>query len=159
MVWFTIPGWDNELRFQLIGEVSMFKKQVKCINCGFLGILSIRGVQDTILTWDEISPRDRSDLSGVYKNTGLSIGCSRGQDHIIADVPPHGKPISQENLLQNAYLARRCVYYYSYNPGYTPEQHLELLRERSHRRFLIIVTLLSAAVGAAIATLVNLVWS
>lgn len=138
----------------------MFKKQVKCINCGFLGVLGIRGgLYDAISTWDEISPPDRTDLSGVYKDTGLSVRCSRGQDHIIAGVPPPGKPIPNENILQNAYLVRKCVYYYPYNPGYTPEQHLELLRERTHRRFLIIVTLLSAAIGAAIATIVNLVWS
>ena len=116
------------------------------------------GLHDFFTTWNEISPSDRADLSGGHKDTELFIGCSRGQDHIIAGVPASSKPIPHEAVLRNAYLDRRCVYYYQYNPGYTPEQHLELLRERTQRRFLIIVSLLSAAVGAAIATLVNLVW-
>lgn len=138
----------------------MFNKQVKCTNCGFLGVLHMRGgLHDFFTTWNEISPPDRADLSGVYKDTGLSVGCSRGQDNIIAGQSPTEKPINQEALMHNAYLPRKCRYFFQYNPGYTPEQHLELLKERTHRRFLIIVTLLSAAVGAAIATLVNLIWA
>ena len=127
----------------------MFKKQVKCSECGFLG------TQDGLTS--ELSPYDRLDLSKFL--TSLWITCFRGQDHIIAGIPQPDKPISQENLIKNSYITRRCSYYYPYNPGHTTEQHLELLKERTQRRFLITVSLISAGVGAAIATLVNLVWS
>ena len=136
----------------------MFKKQVKCIECGFLGLNSIRGFQDPVLVMDEILPQNRINLAESYKEIELPVGCSRGQDHIIAASPPLGKAGHQEKILQNVYLDRKCMYYYPYNPGYTPEQHLELLRERTQRKFLIIVSVLSATVGAAIATIVNLVW-
>lgn len=94
----------------------MFKKQVKCSECGFLG------TPDGLSS--EISPYDRSDLSKFL--SGLYVGCTRGQDHIIAGTPSADQPISQENLVKNAYLVRKCKYYYPYHPGYTPEQHLEL---------------------------------
>lgn len=137
----------------------MFKKQVKCSECGFLGVLNLRGgLHDVFTEWNELSPSDRADLSGA-KDAVLFVGCSRGQDHIIAGVSASSKPVPYEALFKNVYLYRRCVYYYPYNPGFTPEQHLELLRERSYRRFLIIVALLSATVGAAIATLVNFIWA
>ena len=135
----------------------MFKKQVKCAECGFLGTL-VLGLDD-VVRWQEIHPEQRSDLLEIYKDAPLHIGCMRGQDHLIAGAPQPGKPINREKLLRNSYEPRKCVYFYHYNPGYTPNQHLELLRERTQRRFLIIVTILSAAVGAGIATLVNLVWS
>lgn len=127
----------------------MFKKQVKCSECGYLSTLD--GLTP------EISSFDRSDLTKFLSS--LYVSCFRGQDHLIAGIPPPGKPISQENLIKNSYLPRRCKYYYPYNPGYTPGQHLELQRERTQRRFLIIVSLLSAAVGAGIATAVNFIFS
>lgn len=54
---------------------------------------------------------------------------------------------------------RKCLCFFPYNPGYTPKEHLELQQGSKQRRFLIIVSIVSAAVGAAIATAVNLIWS
>ncbi|MFC1911704.1 hypothetical protein ACFLXG_00900 [Chloroflexota bacterium] len=131
----------------------MFKKKVKCINCGFLGIYS--GSPKPHL---EISPRDRSDLS-LNATVRFMITCLRGQNYLIAGITSPGESITHEALHNGSSIPRYCKYYYPFNPGHTPEQHLELLRERTQRRFLILVSLLSAVVGAVIATLVNLIWS
>ena len=101
---------------------TMFKKQVKCIECGFLGESEIGG-------WDEISVQTRANLVEAYKDFPISVQCLRGQDHVIAGMPPPGKSINYEALICNSYQPRKCIYYYPHNPGFTPEQHLELLRE------------------------------
>jgi len=129
----------------------MFKNQVKCTECGFLGTPGIG--YDNVYRWNEIQTEARMNLSETL-NDALPVSCMRGQNYAIAGVVPLERPISQAQLLKNMCLARKCMYYYPYNLGYSPEQHLELLRERTQRRFLIIVTLLSAAVGAGIATVV-----
>ena len=128
----------------------MFKKQVKCSECGFLGGQTGES--------SELLPYDRTDLK-KFLSSQLYVECYRGQDHVIAGVPKPNEPISQENLIKHSHINRRCSYYFPYNPGHAPEQHLELLKERTQRRFLILASLLSAAVGAAIATIVNIIWS
>lgn len=127
----------------------MFKKQVKCSECGYLGIM---GGLDKI---GEIDPQARLDLLRHYEGAPLFITCLRGQDHMIAGVPEPGEPISQENLINNSYLLRKCVYYYSYNPGYTPEQHLELQREAKTRRLFIIGMILAAVIGALVGAIIS----
>ena len=130
----------------------MLKKQVKCSECGFLGVLG--GIE----TWGEIPSGTRSGLLGRYMDTPLHVSCLRGQNCLIAGVSP-GDAVSMEVLIRNSYLPRKCTLFYRYNPGYAPDQHLELLRDSKQRRFLIVVSIISAAVGAGMATLANLVWS
>lgn len=130
----------------------MFKKRVKCINCGFLGLLG--GLEP----WTEIETGQRGELLRRYNEPPLYVSCLRGQNNSIACVPP-GNAVEMETLIKNCFMFRKCYYFFPHNPGHKPDQHLELLRDRNQRRFLVIVSLLSAVVGAVIATLANLIWS
>ena len=147
----------------------MFKSQVKCSDCGFL---SLSGAEDIAMS----SPKNRLEVMQLYKEVGM-IGLlevkqkarERIKERTINPVElscarnmwtkyDTRKMISIE-AIESLNQKRTCIYYLKYTPGYKPREHLELQRERNYRRFLVIVSLLSAAVGAAIATLVNLVWS
>ncbi len=148
----------------------MFKKQVKCSDCGFL---AIKGFEEFIqpgatnalkmlqifnyygsIGFQECPMEGRKKITdGTHKALG-SLTCARELWYFYP-----------ENRKDNSYLLnvltseRKCCYFFSYHPGYHPAEHKDLERERAHRKFLVFVSLLSAAVGAAIATLVNLVWS
>lgn len=147
----------------------MFKKQVKCSECGFL---ALSGAEDVL----EGSVKDRLGQLQLFKEVGmvglLEIRQKAREKLRSADTNPVELNCSRyiwsrydiRNMPHNQALdfirsQRLCPYYFKYIPGYTPREHLELQRERNQRRFLIIVSLLSAAVGAGIATLVNLVWA
>ena len=147
----------------------MFKRQVKCSECGFL---ALSGAED-VLTG---SVRDRLDQLQLFKEAGMvglleikqkardklrnedtnpvELNCSR---YVWSRYDIRNMPHNQ--ALDFIRSQRLCPYYFEYIPGFMPREHLELQRERTQRRFLIMVSILSAAVGAAIATLVNLIWS
>lgn len=146
----------------------MFRKHVKCSECGFL---ALSGAED-VLTGNV---KDRLDQLQLFKEVGMlglleikqkareklrsedtnpvELNCSR---YVWSRYDIRNMPHNQ--ALDFIKSQRLCLYYFKYIPGYTPREHLELQRERTQRRFLIVVSLLSAAVGAAIATLANLVW-
>ncbi len=132
----------------------MFKKQGKCSECGFLGI---QYELDKSLELP-VSSRIRIPQWSA-EDTPSGFGCLRGQDYLIAGTTSPDEHHTTKDIIKNINRPRRCVYYFSYIPGYTPNQHLELQRERTQRRFLILISIISAAVGAVIATLVNLIWS
>jgi len=147
----------------------MFKKQVKCSECGFL---SLSGAEDIAMS----SPKNRLEVMELYRAADM-IGLlevkrkARGKikEGIINPVELSCarniwtkydmREMIAIEAVESLNNERTCLYYHKYTPGYKPREHLELQRERTQRRFLIIVSLLSAAVGAAIATLVNLIWS
>jgi len=135
----------------------MFKKQVKCSECGFLGIPEMG--PDNVWRWQEIQPQRRVDIFRAYKDTGPCITCMRGQEQLIASDSSPGEPGWWDKILQSYNDYRNCIYFYPYNPGYTPNQHLELLIVRNQRRFLIPVSIVSAAVGAGVATAANFIFS
>ena len=127
----------------------MFKKQVKCVNCGFLGVYG--GSSRPNL---EISPRDRSDLS-LHATVHFMITCLRGQNYLIAGITSPGESITHKALQDGSSLTRYCKYYHRYNPGYTPEQHLELQREAKTQSLLIRGMILAAVIGAIIGALIS----
>lgn len=144
----------------------MPKKQVKCSDCGFL---ALSGAED-VLTG---SVKDRLDQLQLFKEVGmigfLEIKQKAREKLRNEDTNPVELNCSRyvwsrydiRNMSHNKALdfirsKRFCPYYFRYIPGYTPREHLELQKERNQRRFFIIVTLLSAAVGAGIATIVNI---
>ena len=146
----------------------MFKKQVKCSECGFL---SLSGAEDIVIS----TPKNRLEAMQIFKEIGM-IGLQEVQqqarEHINAGTINPVELSCARNMwtkydmrkmipieaVRNLNHKRRCLYYLKYMPGYKPSEHLELQRERDQRRFLIIVSLLSAAVGGAIATAANAIW-
>lgn len=150
----------------------MFKKRVKCSECGFLGLLLgfspfpeyssqmlLEMLQQSegrqLFAPQECIQQTRDRIVSGNLLDSRSVTCVRNVWSGFA-----GKEmIPTEDILKSLNSERDCPYFFSYIPGYTPSQHLELQRERTQHRFLIIVSLLSAAVGAAIATLANWIWS
>lgn len=146
----------------------MSKKQVKCIECGFLAIdirsdmiaLTVNAPEKLekmhalgMLELLELgrSGRKKKNVSDSTLEEPQILNCAK---HIWSQTELDKKDLSYVDEFLN--LKRKCPYFFPYSPGYTPAQHLELQRERTYRRFLIIVSLLSATVGAVIATLANL---
>jgi hypothetical protein len=146
----------------------MFKKQVKCSECGFL---SLSGAEDIAMS----SPNNRLQVMQLYKEagmTGLLEVKQKARERIKEGITNPVELSCARNMwtkydmremvaieaVRSLNSKRTCPYYFKYMPGYKPREHLELQRERDQRRFLIIVSLLSAAVGGVIATLVNLIW-
>jgi len=138
---------------------AMVGKKVKCCDCGFLGVRGrTHELADTFGDIRELPARARL---GVFQwleslHVDAYLDCFRGQGHIVAGETSPRWGVAISHFHKGVTQPRRCRYYYHYDPGYTPSQHLDLQRERDQRRFLIIVSLLSATIGAGIATLVNL---
>lgn len=142
--WYNIPA--------------MFKKQVKCSECGFLGDRTVdkTGKYGEI---EELPPSGRFSTRSWTSDDDSILSCACGQEHLVLgiDDPTGGIPV--DDLHSMVVKSHRCKYFILYSPGHSPRQHFELQKEKAQRRFLLIVSLLSATVGAAIATVVNLVWS
>ena len=136
----------------------MLGRKVRCCDCGFLGYHRTDDVSRVPSDPKELSARVRADIHAWLEAAvaGVFPVCLRGQEHAVAGLSPLDYLGAKSDFRVKVAEPVRCRYYYPYNPGYTPKQHLELQRERDQRQFLIKVSLLSAAIGAGIATLVNL---
>lgn len=166
---FAIPGWDSHLNYQLIGEPIMFKKQVKCINCGFLAYyefpeMSLKAGAN-LSFWQQLKDLgylDPKECTQRLRDNWIenpeggfpTVICAR---HVWGDLDV--KAIGSKGAHSFVFAERQCPFFFQYNSGYSPIEHRELQRDNDQRRFLIVVSLMSAAVGAGIATLANLVWS
>ena len=138
----------------------MFKKQVKCSECGFLGVhYRLYAGSPDYSEIQGLSPQSRLDVQQWLQNQNATLGCFREQEYMITGVTSPIDGINSAYLRDAIDDTRICKHFERFRPGYNFRQHLEVQKERDQRRFLITVSLLSAAVGAAIATLVNLVWS
>lgn len=138
----------------------MFKKQVKCSDCGFLGVhyREFTGAS-TYSDIQPLSPQTRLNTLLWLQNQNAILGCFREQEHLLVGETSLTGEIDPTAVKQAIDESRICKYFEQFRPGYNFRQHLEVQKERDQRRFLIIVSVLSAAVGAAIATLVNLLWT
>lgn len=154
-----MPKWYN--------NHAMPRKQVRCCDCGFL---SLSGAEDIIIN----SARDSLEQLQLFKELGM-IGLQevkqKARDQ-ISDGVTNPAELSCARSVWSKYDMRKepaaiavehlnsrhtCPYYFKYVPGYTPREHLELQREHNYHKLLLKVSLISAAVGAGIATLVNIV--
>ncbi|MFC1918612.1 hypothetical protein ACFLWW_01375 [Chloroflexota bacterium] len=150
----------------------MFKKQVKCSECGFLALfLGFSPVPNysspqllemlqhsegrQLFAPQECPQQVRGEITNGKLQDTRSFRCIRNvwTGFMGKNVIP------KEDMLESLNSERYCPYFFSYIPGYIPSQHLELQRERSNRRFLIKVSLLSAVVGAVIALIANYIIS
>jgi hypothetical protein len=54
---------------------------------------------------------------------------------------------------------RECLFFISYQPGYAPNEHRELQREKANQRVLLRASLIGAAIGASAAILAQVIWA
>lgn len=147
----------------------MSRRKVKCYQCGFL---ALTGAEDTIelksssalsqlqalkllnlLGLLELKQTAREKLARNDLNP-LALTCARNVWSNSELIRQH-----RNHALHFVNKERKCRFFLQYVPGYSPMEHFELQREREQRRFLIVVSLLSAAIGAAIATAANYIFS
>ena len=150
-------------------------RKVSCLNCGYLcfeiaenvfvGESHPFGISGTAIphyhskTLEiEISLQERQNYANWRERQANAI-CYRQLPYVESKKKwtPHSR-ISKDfkDILTRAH---DCKFYTAYAPGYKPEQHLEIQRSRERRRFLLFTSLISAAVGAGIALLANMVYT
>lgn len=151
----------------------MFKKEVKCCECGFL---SLSGHEDILLTWIKKEGLQRT-LAGMEISEKLGLFGLTEIKHVARGKITNGtlnpveltcarsvwtmydiREMPKNQALRFLCMERKCPFFFPYHPGYKPKEHLELQRDAAQRQFLIKVSAISASVGAGIATLANLVW-
>jgi hypothetical protein len=135
-------------------------KKLVCTECGFLGWLSIT---DPLV----------KEVAGWYRNK-IKDGTASGQEH-FGDVPriPHTLYCHRKQWtytkretgikwyyddISQINQSRSCSYYYEYHPGYNPEEHKELKRDRANRKTIRNATLLGACIGATAAIVAQLIY-
>jgi len=143
----------------------MRSRKVKCVDCGFLSVVLgfdlVPEYKSDVRMWyerayghdlfgpQECSKKIRSHISQFDLSESLRMMCSRHVwDYLKEDS-------NTRELCELINQERQCPYFFPYNPGYSPEQHLELKRGQEQRRFLLLTSLIGAAVGAGIALLAN----
>ena len=137
----------------------MARKKVRCIDCGFLSLLppeEFRGKTSAmgIHFYGECTKFGREAvIQGRHKNPKL-FACRRLQ--WMTDFPKKLAPSQIFNIIKQY---RECLYFILYHPGYSPDEHRELQREKDNRRTIIIASLLGAAIGASAAILAQLIWA
>jgi hypothetical protein len=117
----------------------MFKKQVKCSDCGFL---SLSGAEDIALS----SPTNRLEVMQLYKEVdmiGLQEVKQKARERIKEGITNPVELSCARNIwtkydmremvaivaVESLNNKRACLYYSKYTPGYKPREHLELQRE------------------------------
>ena len=144
----------------------MFSRQVKCINCGFLGRhkgmpleLSPKTLEERKLMKDlgwldvgEVTQRQRNQMAaGNYNDrieSSYTLFCAR---HVWSewDFGKEGDEI--EKALDRALSSnRKCRLFFAYEASYSPTEHKELQREAKTQNLLIKGMILAAAIGAII---------
>ena len=131
----------------------MNRKQVKCIECGYLGsLVNYTGEFE----FREITPQARLDLGRWSVGTGKPlIRCRKGQAHTITGVIDPLEHIDNAQVIEAVQIPRECSYYHPFEPGHSPENHLKLAEDKKQQSFLIRVSLVSAVVGAIIGGLIG----
>jgi len=139
----------------------VFGKRAKCCDCGFLAWheslpsipLSLQTIQDFKVAKEllfhsssECAQRGRDLIADGTHSNPSSLTCTR---YIWSYLDFSDKP--KEAVFQHVNSKRKCLYFFPYNPGYSPVEHRELQREAKNQRLLIIGMLLAALIGAAAA--------
>ena len=123
----------------------MFRRQVKCRDCGFLGALRInRSV--------EFFQQGRENIDPGVETGKRELTCTR---HIWNYPDFKDKPI--DSFLEFLNSKHKCPYFFRYSPGYSPDEHRELQREAKNHKLLLIGMLSAAAIGAVAALVGQLI--
>lgn len=125
----------------------MLRKQIRCIDCGFLGFGSSRS--DSV----ECPLKKRTIIitEGALREPSY-LNCTRG---IWRESDLLNKNVSDRPKVIGEFVnkGRKCPYFFQYRPGYSPAEHRELEREDKTHKLLTRNMLLAAAIGAGAAIL------
>jgi hypothetical protein len=128
----------------------MFRKQVRCIDCGFLGFGWLAESEDGYLECP-LKKRTIIITEGALREPSY-LNCARGiwreSDLLNKNVNDRPKVIGEF-----VNKGRKCPYFFQYHPGYSPAEHRELEREDKTHKLLTRNMLLAAAIGAGAAIL------
>ncbi len=145
----------------------MFKKQVKCIDCGFLGREEGMPFQEYPRTLEQLKlmidlgrlgehevkqPQRNQMAAGNYEDrikSSYAVFCTRHvwseRDFGKGDLDEIGKALGTELS-----SCRKCRLFFAYEAGCSPTEHKELQREAKTQRLLIRGMILASAIGAII---------
>jgi hypothetical protein len=142
-------------------------KHRKCADCGFLGIVPVSFKfiigEPYDVNWDditEIPPHWREKPKNIYGETSpILLGCYMRQFHQLKCAEMNmGESISEQTV-ESITARRKCHLFYKYHPGYNPIEHKGLLRDEQNRRAALRSNIISALIGAVVATIVNIIWN
>lgn len=137
----------------------MARKTARCVDCGFLSLLPPEEFRP-------VPPNSGIDFYGECTRFGREavvqenhtnpqwFTCRRNQ--WSTDFP---KKLATPEIFNIIKQERKCLYFIAYQPGYTPDEHRELQREKTNQRALLRASLLGAAVGASAAILAQMIWA
>lgn len=144
----------------------MFRKQVKCNNCGFLGRhkgipleLSPKTLEESKLMKDlgwigmgEVTQRQRNQMAaGNYEDrieSSYTVFCTR---HVWSEWDFGKEEEEIEKALDRELFSnRKCRLFFAYEASYSPTEHKELQREAKTQGLLIKGMILAAVIGAII---------
>jgi len=136
----------------------MARKTVRCADCGFLSLLPPKEFRHI--------PKSELDFYGE---------CTKfGREHVIQENHPAPHlftcrrhqwstdfpvQLPSSEIYHTIKQERNCLYFISYQPGYTPDEHRELQREKTNQRTLLRASILGAVIGASAAILAQLIWA
>jgi hypothetical protein len=140
------------------------RKQILCTNCGFLSWAFYSpedGTRTKIIECPSYwrnriqTNKDLGSLEDPETGEGINIFCIRGQ-WVFA---PNRKSqeinyIDVERLMQ----PRDCIFYIKYEPGFSPEEHKELMRDAETRKTVFKATVIGAIVGACAAIIAQILY-
>ena len=139
----------------------MFRKQGKCCNCGFLALHmpippipleQLKLFKELLFGYQECLQRGRDRIAEGKHPDPSVLSCTR---HVWSYSDFKDKPT--DDIFQFLNSERKCPYFFTYSPGYSPIEHRELQREAKTQRLLIIGMLLAALIGAVAAIVAQLI--
>lgn len=137
----------------------MARKTVRCVDCGFLSLLppeEFRHLPSNsgIDFYGECTRVGREAIIQENHTGPQLFTCRRNQ--WSTDFPVK---LSLSEIFNIIKRERNCLYFISYQPGYTPDEHRQLERESANRRTILLASVLGAGVGASAAILVQIIWA
>jgi hypothetical protein len=135
----------------------VLKKQVICRNCGFLATTGLQTYSpEKFKLWKELGLAGEVEVEKIGRDmianstfgTPELLTCVK---RVWASLDMRQKSIDE--IFNNLNVNRRCLYFFSYHPGYSPSEHRELQREAKTHRLLTRNMLLAATIGAGAAIL------
>ena len=151
-----------------------WQRNVSCTNCGFLYWERIGRFpefdEDNLEEGKtkEITERERKEIKDIdieppytpyienEETHGIiRLACLRHQWVMLPKAKRSGYYSSIEEVIQN----RKCAYYMKYIPGFNPEEHKELQKDKQTRETIFKATLIGAIIGALAAILAQVVYA